>query len=471
MKYMQIDLVSLLGDFSVGLGTVLPFIIVMLLGRRFEKFTGVKSYWWFFILGGTGYAGYLTVYWVQRLGIMDLGPSIVYYASLALFLISICDITGMLLVTRLIGSAPLRLLLFYIILGFTVPIAIDIINEDIFGHESVIPHPLTDITLVQGFMAWLLISYSYFLLGRINIFISTKKNIFVPASSFIFIAVGFIFLYSGGGFIFGTLSYEELMLSRGLGTALGAFGGFLALISSIRIAAAVRVQSSPAVEIEKVETGVPALDVALSGGVPYPTSVVILGETGSGKTTVSTRMVIKRLAEGDGVVYLCLDNTPENFREIMRMMGVEPKTYEKSGHLIFIDSYSIRAGAKSSEQYRTTTQLTEINIALSKTIAELKGRIKHLLIESITSILDESGASGMVFMRTVVAKTRVSKMSLIVTCNSTAFPPATAALLQEAVDGTIELKIEETRRGHTRYIRVPRLRSVVPLSTWTELQL
>lgn len=468
---MQLDFISLLGDFSVGLGTVLPFIIVMLLGRRFEKFSRVRSYWWFFILGGIGYVGYLTVFWVQRLGIVDFGPFIVYYASLALLVIGVCDVAGMLLVTRLTGSAPLRLLLLYIILSITVSVAVDIAHEYALNHEHLIPHPLPDIILIQGFSAWLGISYSYFLLGKLNSFISTKKTIFAPAAGFIFIFVGFMFLYGAGNFLYGMISFEENMRVRGLFSTLGAFGGFLALISSLRIAAAVRVQSSPAVEIEKVETGVPALDVALSGGVPYPTSVVILGETGSGKTTVSTRMVIKRLAEGDGVVYLCLDNTPENFREIMRMMGVEPKTYEESRHLIFIDSYSIRAGAKSSERYRTTTQLTDINITLSRTMAELKGKMKHLLIESITTILDESGASGMVFLRTVVAKTRISKMSLIVTCNSTAFPPATTALLQEAVDGTIELKIEETRRGHTRYIRVPRLRSVVLLSMWTELQL
>ena len=178
-------------------------------------------------------------------------------------------------------------------------------------------------------------------------------------------------------------------------------------------------------------------------------------------------MVIKRLGSGDGVLFLCLDNTPENVREQMRLMGFDSAPFEKSKKLIFVDGYSVRAGVESREHYTTSLELSDISINISKAIEELKGKRRYTVFESITILLDESSSGRtLVFLRNLVAKMRVSHVSLLVTYNPIAFSPSVTALAQETVDGTIHLRIDETKKGLTRLILVPRLKDSCPIPNW-----
>jgi archaellum biogenesis ATPase FlaH len=195
-------------------------------------------------------------------------------------------------------------------------------------------------------------------------------------------------------------------------------GEFLQFTSSIRMASTGKGQQ-PELEEECADkiscTGIPELDRATGGEIPYPASVIIMGATGSGKSTLVRRMTIKRLESGDGVLFLCLDNTPENVRKQMRLMGFDSTPFEKAKNLIFIDGYSIRASVTSREHYVTSLQLSDISITISKALEQLKGKLRYTILESITILLDESGSNrALVFLRKIVAKMRISHVSLLV---------------------------------------------------------
>lgn len=468
---VQIDPMWVIGDLSIGLSGILPFILIAWLTQRFGRLTEIKSYWWVFTVGTAGFAAYLFVYWIYRLAIVDFGITYLYYITLFLLMIGVSDAAGMLLVTRFTGALPLRFLGLFLSVGLAVPVAV-VFYHNFLGHIPQLDHPLPDITLAQGFMAWILISYSYFLLGRVAKIIADRRTQLVfYLAGFVYIGMGFVALYAASGQLYQFIGFQEMMLIRGVTTPTGAMMGLLAVLVANRTTSIQRAQPPQAIEKEEVPTGVPELDKVLEGrGLPFPVSLVVIGATASGKTTLVERMVVNRLMEGDGVIYLCLDNMPENIRMSIGERGLDLRPFEASKHLLFIDAYSSRAGMRSSGHYQTTQLLSNISIVLAEAMRSLLDKRKWIVIDSTTTILDEKGPSdGLLFLRTIVAKTRVAEASIILTYNSEAFPPAVSALVQETVDGTVKLKLEETKGGITRSLLVSRLKNRKLVKKWVKI--
>ena len=197
-------------------------------------------------------------------------------------------------------------------------------------------------------------------------------------------------------------------------------------------------------EAEKLETGVHEIDNIFKGGIPYPSSILLLGVVGSGKTEIFLKLSRYRLEKGDSVIFVCTNNLPENYRSMMKAKGFDPKPFEERNSLIFIDSYAKKFGLESKEKYSTSMIPYDISIEILKAIDEAKGNKKIIIIHNLTNILDICGVKeGLMLLRSLVAKTREAKATLLLSLNPQAFPPDVLALAQEAVDGTIELKVGE----------------------------
>jgi len=233
----------------------------------------------------------------------------------------------------------------------------------------------------------------------------------------------------------------------GLGAPIHAVVGLMAFYSSSKLA----IETKPLTKIpfeEKLETGISEIANILKGGIPYPSSILLLGVVGSGKTGIFLKLSRYRLEKGDAIVFICTNNTPENYRIMMKNLGFDPNPFEEKSSLIFIDAYSKEFGIESKEKYLTSMMPYDIIIAFLKAIEEAKGNKKIIIIHDLTNILDIYGVKeGLMFLRNIVAKTREAKVTLLVSLNPQAFPPAVLALAQEAVDGTIELEA----RGKIKY--------------------
>ncbi len=206
--------------------------------------------------------------------------------------------------------------------------------------------------------------------------------------------------------------------------------------------------SSPIPIEAKLKTGIPEIDDMLKGGISHPSSILLLGVVGSGKTDIFLRLPRYRLEKGDCVIFVCTNNFPENYRIMMKAEGFDPKPFEERSSLIFIDAYSKEFGLKSKEKYSDSMMPYDISIAISKAMEEAKGIKKIIIIHNLTNILDIYGAKeGLTFLRNIVAKTREAKATLLLSLNPQAFPPGVIALAQEAVDGVIELKVKDKEGG------------------------
>src|SRR6266700_3966692 len=223
---------------------------------------------------------------------------------------------------------------------------------------------------------------------------------------------------------------------------------------------------SPSDEAEKAalqeKTGVEIIDELLPEGYPSSSVVLIMGDPATGKTTLMVQLVAEALRSGKNIVYATLDDFPDSVRASMRVIGVDPASYETEGRrkLTFIDCYSFLVGVKSREQYSEDPQRhSDLSIVVSKALSEM---------DSMTTLIQRSSVRpSFDFLHTLVAKIRSCKASCVTSLSRKAFHPAIIAGIQDKVDGVIEMKAEDTKDGLARYIRVPKMKGARHVTTWT----
>ena len=241
-------------------------------------------------------------------------------------------------------------------------------------------------------------------------------------------------------------------------------------ISKILISPTSVEESSPA--SARSLTGVDILDALLPEGYPNSSAVLVMGDPSTGKTTLIMQMAAEALRRGKDVVYATLDDFPDSVRDSMRLMGLESRNFEAEGRkkLVFIDCYSFLVGVKSQEEYSEDPQrLSDLSIVVSKALSEARDPGNVLLaMDSLTTLIQRSGVRpSFDFMHTLVAKIRSCKASCVTTLSRKAFHPAIIAAIQDKVDGVIEMKVEDTRDGLARFIRIPKMKGAQHSTAWS----
>ena len=219
-------------------------------------------------------------------------------------------------------------------------------------------------------------------------------------------------------------------------------------------------------------TGVGMIDSLLPDGYPSSSVVLVMGDPATGKTTLLIQLVAEALKKGTNVVYATLDDFPDSIRESVKLMGVNPRDYEVEGRrkLVFIDCYSFLVGVKSQEQYSEDPQrLSDLSIVVTKALSEARDSGNVLLaMDSLTTLIQRSGVRpSFDFLHTLIAKIRSNRSSCVTSLSRKAFHPAIIAAIQDKVDGVIEMKVEDTKDGIARFIRVSKMKGAQHVTTWT----
>src|SRR5713101_8779200 len=88
-------------------------------------------------------------------------------------------------------------------------------------------------------------------------------------------------------------------------------------------------------DIERVPSGIPGLDDLIEGGFWPKSTVVILGSSGTGKSTFAIQFLMEGIEQGEQALYVTLEEPPEQIMREAELMGFDMrKYYEKS--LFFI---------------------------------------------------------------------------------------------------------------------------------------
>jgi KaiC/GvpD/RAD55 family RecA-like ATPase len=77
----------------------------------------------------------------------------------------------------------------------------------------------------------------------------------------------------------------------------------------------------------RIRSGIPGLDNLIEGGFRDKTCVVIVGSSGTGKTTFTTQYVLYGLENGEQGLYVSLEESPEQIMREAELMGFDLKKY------------------------------------------------------------------------------------------------------------------------------------------------
>src|SRR3989337_572735 len=88
-------------------------------------------------------------------------------------------------------------------------------------------------------------------------------------------------------------------------------------------------------QAQKIRSGIPGLDDLIEGGFWPKSTIVILGSSGTGKSTFAIQFLIEGIENGEQALYVTLEEPPEQIMREADLMGFDlRKYYEKS--LFFI---------------------------------------------------------------------------------------------------------------------------------------
>jgi len=125
--------------------------------------------------------------------------------------------------------------------------------------------------------------------------------------------------------------------------------------------------------IERISTGILALDPLIKGGYKKNSVNLVAGSAGSGKTIFATQFIVEGLKKGEAGIYITFEEKKKKFYEDMLEFGWDFKKYEDEGKFFFLEY--------TPEQVKTV--LTEGGGTVEAIIEKLGA--KRMAIDSITS--------------------------------------------------------------------------------------
>ena len=214
----------------------------------------------------------------------------------------------------------------------------------------------------------------------------------------------------------------------------------------------------------KLSTGVAFLDKLLSGGIPPSSTVLLLGDPGSGRELLIYQMIVEMLGNGRVVTFVAFDDFPNRIREAITNLAVHRESLGLD-RLLFIDYYSKLVGSESSEKYSgDPSNLMEQTILITKLIPDEEGL---LVLDSATTLFQSVGVkSSMEFLRRIIARVRKSKVNCLINMTRGAFHPAIVAATMDLVDGVIEMKVEEDAGVPGTQLRISKMKRARYEASW-----
>jgi archaeal flagellar protein FlaH len=196
------------------------------------------------------------------------------------------------------------------------------------------------------------------------------------------------------------------------------------------------------------------LEQLMGGPLPRGSSILLIGDAGSGKTILCYQWLHDELESGRLCALLSYDAFPEDVQSRMGEFGWDVISHLRKGRLKIIDCYSGLAG-QGEGAIKDPSDLTELNIQVTAFIAKAKGGPVTLMLDSLTPIFNGvEGKQAINFIQTLSAKVKKTGGLFIITASKGAISDESAAKIKTMSDGVIELSVIRSHRKSHRFLTV-----------------
>jgi KaiC/GvpD/RAD55 family RecA-like ATPase len=206
------------------------------------------------------------------------------------------------------------------------------------------------------------------------------------------------------------------------------------------------------------------------GGLPEACFVLIVGNSGSGKSVLLNTLTAEHLGSGKSI-YITNIEYPDRIRDNLMRLGITEESRVKGGALIFIDAYSAIGGDSSKEEFSvgSHTDLTNLGLNITKCL-QGAGPGADVYLDSLNPLVTMLRIDYLVnFLQSVAARVKANKGKLCVTIGM-GIGKEDMTKLEEFSDCVIETHLQESGKGQRRRLRIKKLRDRPYIDRWTRFQ-
>lgn len=213
--------------------------------------------------------------------------------------------------------------------------------------------------------------------------------------------------------------------------------------------------------MKKIPTGISELDSVMGGGFPKGVTVLVCGNTGTGKTVFCTQFLYSGIVEHNepGVLVLSEERASDLYKDMLSL-GWDLQNHVHARKLVIIDGAQVRK-CSSDNSTNLTNRALDINALITLILKEsFKIGAKRLVIDSIPGL--NLGFSKLLDFRKVLLELSFSLQesgftSLMTSESINSYLLSRYGIEEFVTRGIIELSLKEEEPKLFRYLRVRKM--------------
>ncbi len=203
----------------------------------------------------------------------------------------------------------------------------------------------------------------------------------------------------------------------------------------------------------KTQLGFEHLFDLTKGGLESPGLVLVVGQHGTGKTSLALNLAGKYLSSGNDCILVCYDQPIPSFRDTIKSTGWEAGKYESEFHLMIFDAFSGQTDSFSTEPYyiEKPFDLDNLTETLARNLQMMMNSKIKVIVDSITALSSKNtGKEFLAKFRGLSDKMKELGATFIVTLDTSALSKEAVSELEDMAVCEIELEKDGENAGQLK---------------------